>query len=307
MVSRYGIFCRAAENGSFTQTAEEIGYTQSAVSQSVKSLEQELDTSLFHRKKTGLTLTADGRQYYPYIQAIFAAEQALDRKREEMHKLEHNVIRIGCFNSVSRFLLPALMKKFKSHYPQVEFVLQHGNCDTIPEWIAGGTVDFGFVNTAWIFGHPDERCTAAVSPESLHIIPLFRDEIQAILPEAHPLAAKENIPLAQLAEYPFLMLNEGSYVPMEHVFREQNLSPKIEYNFSDDYTILNMVSEGFGVSAIYHLFLSGVSTDLAIRPIAERPGRTLALCFNNLETMPKAARTFVKYIEKNISDIIDAP
>ncbi len=309
MLSRYGIFCRAAENGSFTRTAEEIGYTQSAVSQSVKSLEQELDTALFHRKKDGLTLTADGQQYYPYIQAVYAAEQALLRKHTEMQGLEHNVIRIGCFASVSRVILPALMKKFKDRYPQAEFLLQQGNSETIPEWIASGAVDFGFINTSWICGDSRQSgSAAAASSESLQLMPLFRDEIQAILPKAHPLTAEKEVSLAQLAEYPFLMLNEGSYDSMEHFFHEQNLSPKIEYNLSDDYTILSMVSEGFGISAIYHLFLSGVgiSTDLAVRPIAEHPSRTLAICFSNWKTMPKAARTFVRFIEKNIGEIADA-
>lgn len=307
MLSRYGIFCRAAENGSFTRTAEEIGYTQSAVSQSVKSLEQELDTALFHRRKDGLTLTLDGQQYYPYIQAIYAAEQALQRKQSEMHGLEQNTIRIACFASVSRSLLPALMKEFKSRYPLVEFLLQQGTSDMTLQWIADGTVDFGFVNTAWLCeSHDQSGRPGEISPEKLQTIPLFYDEICAVLPQNHPLTAQNEIPLASLAAYPFIMLDEGSLVPMERVFHDNHLFPKIEYTLSDDYTILSMVNEGFGISAVYHLLLSSINTDLAVRSIAEHPGRTLALCFNNWETMPKAARTFVKFIQKNIDALIAA-
>lgn len=79
---------------------------------------------------------------------------------------------------------------------------------------------------------------------------------------------------------------------------------EMNHTLSDDYTILNMVDEGFGISAVYHLLLSNINTDLAVRSVAEHPGHTLALCYNNWEIMPKAARTFVKFIEENIDVLI---
>ena len=81
MISRYEIFCKVMENGSFTKTAEELGYSQSAVSQAVRTLEQETETVLIDRKKDGIGLTADGEQYLPYFQQIYQAEKNLERKR----------------------------------------------------------------------------------------------------------------------------------------------------------------------------------------------------------------------------------
>ena len=54
------------------KVAKEVGYSQSAISQSIKALEQELGTILIDRKKEGITLTDDGKSFYPYIQAIFS-------------------------------------------------------------------------------------------------------------------------------------------------------------------------------------------------------------------------------------------
>ena len=65
MISRYGIFCKIIENGSFTKTAELLGYSQSAVSQTVKALEQETGTTLIDRRKDGTLLTADGAAFLP--------------------------------------------------------------------------------------------------------------------------------------------------------------------------------------------------------------------------------------------------
>lgn len=84
MISRYGIFCKIIETGSFTKTAELLGYSQSAVSQTIKALEQETGTTLINRRKDGTLLTVDGAAYLPYFQQIYQAEEALERKEREM-------------------------------------------------------------------------------------------------------------------------------------------------------------------------------------------------------------------------------
>ena len=114
MISRYGIFCKVAELGSFTRAAESCGYSQSAISQNIKALEQETGVSLLSRRKDGVQLTADGRDFFPYLQAVWQAEQALERRRQETMGLKNSVIRIGTFTSVSRNLLPPKMKAFEA-------------------------------------------------------------------------------------------------------------------------------------------------------------------------------------------------
>ena len=79
MISRYGIFCKIIETGSFTKTAELLGYSQSAVSQTIKALEQETGTTLINRRKDGMLLTVDGAAYLPYFQQIYQAEEALSQ------------------------------------------------------------------------------------------------------------------------------------------------------------------------------------------------------------------------------------
>ena len=122
ITSKYSIFCRAAELKSFTGAARELGYSQSAVSQIIKGLEEELGTRLITRSRGTFELTADGREYYPYFEAISKAEEALARRQREISGMENATIRVASFTSVSRELLPELMKGFKESHPGVDFV-----------------------------------------------------------------------------------------------------------------------------------------------------------------------------------------
>lgn len=281
MISKYGIFCKAIELGSFTKVAEEIGYSQSAISQSIKSLEAELGTTLVSREKGGILLTVDGQAYLPYLQEIYSAEQALERKHAEMQGLENNLIRIGTYTSISRFYLPQVMKAFKEKYPSVKFELHQGDYDDINQQIKNRQVDFGF--------------TTPIASEGLTIKTFYEQELVAILPKEHPLAAKSAVTLADLAAEPFIIDDEGKFSLPLHFFAEAGLVPNIEFHLYDNDSIIIMVEQGLGVSIIDRVFLTDTNADIAIRDIVEKPTRTLSACWNSWETMPLAARKFLKF------------
>lgn len=284
MNSKYDIFCKVIEMESFTKAAAYLKYSQSAVSQTVKSLEQECGTILVNRKKDGITLTQDGEQYLPYIQEIANAEASLEQKKQEMLGLKNSTIRIGTFTSVSRNILPGLMKKFKEKYPSVNFVLLQGEYTSIEKWIKDGSIEFGFVNAD------------AVSDIELAV--LYQDEMMAVLPLSHPLASKEQIALSDLAKEPFILLDEGEYsLPME-AFAKAGLKPDIEYKVYDDYSILAMVRKGLGVSMMYRMVVEGFETGLHIKPIMEKAERKVAIGWRNWETMPLSARRFIEFLQK---------
>lgn len=67
-MNKYSIFVKIVELGSFTKAAHSLGYTQSGISQIVKSLENELSTKLLFRSKSGIKLTPDGQRLFPYIE-----------------------------------------------------------------------------------------------------------------------------------------------------------------------------------------------------------------------------------------------
>ena len=121
MASRYQIVCMVVDRGSLKGAADELGYTQSAVSQAVKALERELGTTLIERGKQGVSLTRDGKQYLPYLRQIVTAEAELEGKRQELLGLSSTDIRIATFTNVSRTVLPRVIRDFGTLHPGVRF------------------------------------------------------------------------------------------------------------------------------------------------------------------------------------------
>ena len=285
MISRYGIFCRVVEQGSFTRAAEELGYSQNAVSQNVRALEQETGVTLLSRRKDGVQLTQDGQEFYPYIQSIFQAEQALERKRQETMGLQNSLIRIGTFTSVSRNLLPPMMKRFKEKYPDVRFVLRQGEYTSIPQWIRQGEIDFGFVNQDAV--------------EGMETRLLYEDHMLAVLPQGHRLEKKSSLTLRDISTEPLILLDEGKHSVLLDAFHSAGLTPNLAYEVYDDYSILSMVRQGLGISVLYEKVVAGFEQGLSLRPIQESPRRRVALSWLSWDTMPYAARRFAEFLMEN--------
>lgn len=282
MLSKYDIFCKVVEHSGFTKAANAIQYSQSAVSQTVKNLEQELGLTLLTRGKEGIHLTADGEAIFPYIQAIANAEDALARRQREMQGLKGSVIRIGTFTSVSRTLLPGWMIAFKRSHPGVRFVLEQGEYTTISEWVKNGTVDFGFVNMD-------------AAPEMEGRL-LYADEMCAVMPPDHVLTRQSAVSLADLSREALILLDEGEFNVPLRAFDAAGIAPQIEYEVFDDYTIIAMIEKKLGISIMYERVLAGYATTVVTRPIEEDLSRRVGIVWNNWDTMPIAARSFVEFI-----------
>lgn len=281
-MNRYEVFVKVTESGSFTRAAEELGYTQSAVSQMVHTLEEELCTVLLRREKGGVTLSADGEQYLPYIRSICSAHRELRVKYDEMQGLLGGNIRVGTFTSVSRSWLPKLMNEFKALYPYVHFDLRQSDYRGIEEWISEGTVDFGFT------------CYSEV--KGLVVTPLRKDEMLAALPPGHPLARHERVTLEALSREPLILLDEGEFSVALDAFRRSGLTPDIHYRVTDDYTVISMVEQGLGVSILYELVLKNENRRLTALHIEPPVERTTALAYRNKRTLSVAARRFIDFV-----------
>ncbi|MCE5285333.1 MAG: LysR family transcriptional regulator [Pelosinus sp.] len=281
-MNRYSAFILIIETGSFTKAAEELGYTQSAISQMVRSLEEELSTKLLLRSRSGITLTPDGEELLPYIRKLYNSYRELIEKRKEMQGLQGGLIRIGTFTSVSCHWLPKLMKDFKEQYPTVNFELHQGEYTSIAQWVKEGSVDFGFVN-------PD-----AVS--DLTTIALGQDEMLAILPSNHPLVSHEKVSLEELSSEPFILLNEGELSEPLEFFKQNNIQPNIQYRVIDDYTIMSMIENGLGISILPKLVLNRTNYHIITKEISPPIIRTIGIAFKNKKALPIASRYFIDFI-----------
>ena len=285
-MTKYDAFIKIIETGSFSKAALELGYTQSAISQMIHSLETELSTSLVIRSKKGITLTADGESYLPFIRNLSNAYNELQTKSDEMNNLHGGTIRIGAFASVSANWLPGLMKEFKKLYPNVQFKLMQGSYHTITEWLRYGSVDIGFV-----------------TPETageFESVPLYTDEMLAVLPKGHRLASQESISLADFKDEPYIFLDEGKASEPLDYFTKAGVTPNRQYHVFDDYTIMNMVEQGLGVSILPKLVLTRHCQLLELRSISPQMFRTISVAYRDKRTMPIASRYFLDFVILNL-------
>lgn len=279
---RYLALQKIIELGSFTKAADALGFTQSSISQMIASLENELSMKLLTRSRHGVRLTIEGAELYPFIERAIYRYQAILEKADEIKGLETGIIRVGTISSITCHWMPKLIKGFKKQYPNVQFLFHQGDYSLIPEWISTGAVDFGFVNPYAVSGFKTE---------------MIKDgEMLAVLPKSHPLATQKSIRLKDIAEEPYILLEEGSYSEPMNAFQAAGLTPDIRYTIHDDYAIMTMVEAGLGVSILAELILRRTSFDIVCLPIDPPIYRTLAVAYKEKDSLPIACRYFIDYL-----------
>lgn len=288
-MNRYIALQKIVELGSFSKAAASLGYTQSAMSQMIASLEDELSIKLLNRFRTGTKLTKEGAELYPHIERTIYQYLATQEKAKEIRGLETGVIRMGTLASISVHWMPGLLKTFQEQYPGVEFVIHQGDYSSIQEWIKTGAIDFGFVSPHAVTG--------------LETIILKEGAMPAVLPEGHPLAEKETVPLEALAAEPFILLEEGHYYEPLEVFRKIGVTPNVKYTVHDDYAIMTMVEAGLGVSILAELILHRTNYRLVLRPTEPAINRIVAIGYKDKNSLPMASKRFIEHLRAHIEEL----
>ncbi|QAT49269.1 LysR family transcriptional regulator [Caproiciproducens sp. NJN-50] len=287
-MERYLALMKIVETGSFTSAANDLGYTQSAVSQMIQSLESELSLQLLHRSRSGVKLTPEGKELYPYIQSAVNHYCAMIEKTKEMKGLESGLIRMGTFSSYSSQWLPAVIKQFLTLYPNVRFLLHQGDYTTIPQWVHAGEIDFGFIN-------PD-----AVS--DLETISITTGGHKAIVHPSHPLAAQKEVTLEQLAKEPFILLEMGCLSEPLEAFHKLGLEPHVKLRMHDNFSVCSMVEANVGVSILPDLALKKMNFNIVSLPTVPPITRKVGFVMKNRNILPIASKYFIDFFLKHAHD-----
>lgn len=251
------ILLKAVELGSITRAAEDMGYTQSAVSRSIADLEREWDVTLLTRNKDGVLLTAQGESLLPDVQTLCNAQRTLESQVSALHGLTRGTLRVGTFTSVSIHWLPSIMKEFLTLYPGIRFdLVSKWEFAEVEELVRRGQVDCGFL--------------ALPAGESLETAFLRRDRLLVVLPQDHPLAGAECYPIAQFTQDPYIRIHEHWDMEFSRIFQDEGLRPNIQYTVNDDFAILAMVEQGLGISILPEMVVRSSQRNVTAIPL-ERP------------------------------------
>jgi DNA-binding transcriptional LysR family regulator len=137
------IFINVVTSGHLTNVAKEMKLSQSAVSMSIKELENILGRPVFDRINKKLVLNEVGRAFYKEISPIF--KKLADIEYEFKNSENKGMIRVGASTTIVDYLMPAIICSYMSSYPDVKITLKEGNTKEIANMIKEGSIDIGFV------------------------------------------------------------------------------------------------------------------------------------------------------------------
>ena len=290
-VTKYQIYLKTVELGSFTAAARALNFTQSGVSHAIGSLEEELGVTLLVRSHGGVTPTADGRALAPYFQEMCALSHRLEQHAEDLRGLDTGLIRVATFTSVSEKWLPGMLKTFQEKYPRIEFELLPSNFNNeISDWVLHGQADCGFISLPT----PAEKY--------LDYWLLQRDQWKVIVPCDHPYADRDPFPVSALAEEPFIQLEEGDDYEIMAAFDEMGIRPNVKYIAREDRTILAMVSEGLGISLLPELMVRHSPTPIKVCHAPLHFYRTIGIGVKDKKALSNSTRLFVDYVRTWVAE-----
>jgi len=288
-LTRYYVFLKVVETGSFTRAAQELDYTQSAVSRMILDLEKEWRGELLHRSRTGVALSSAGERILPLVRTIVADWEELNFTVNELHGLHTGLVRVGTFTSVANMWIPSLLVSFQKLYPGIEFALMNSeNYSEIEDWIQHGKVDCGFVNLPAV--------------TDLQVSFLKRDTLVAVLPPEHPLAGSEVFPIARLQDEPFIKLKEDTDNELSNFLAHLSRMPKVRYEVNSDHMILSMVESGLGISVMHSLLADMDRYNVVWKRFDLQQHRDIGIATARSAKLSSAAKLFVAHVREQISE-----
>ena len=137
------IFLNVVASGHLTNVAKEMKLSQSAISMSIKELENILGRPVFDRINKKLVLNEVGRAFHKEIDPIF--KKLTDIEYEFKNSENKGMIRVGASTTIVDYLMPSIICSYMSAYPDVKITLKEGNTQEITQMIQEGSIDVGFV------------------------------------------------------------------------------------------------------------------------------------------------------------------
>lgn len=281
-ISKFETLAKVCELGSLTKAAEVLGCTQSAVSHTINSLEEQFGFAILTRSRAGVKLTDDGQRIMPSVRGILNYYEQLNQTVSAIRGLDFGTVRIGAFTSVAVHWLPGVIKEFQQDYPNVDIKLLNGDYHDVEKWLTEGSVDLGFVNL----------------PTSLNCecIALMEDRLLAILPPDHKFASYPKFPLVECETEAFITLLETSNHDANKALSAAGIKPNIKFSTKDDYAIIAMVEQGLGISIMPELLLRGRHDNVAVKELVPPSKRTIGLAIGETSRQSPATRKFADYI-----------
>ena len=284
------VFCDLAETESFTKAAQINGVTQSAVSQTISSLERQFKSLLIERSKKNFRLTAEGEVLYDYSKQILQMHDALHSKLQEIKEIISGNIRVATIYSIGLHVLPPYLKKFLKGFPTVNVHVEYRRPNQVYEDVLGNVVDMGLV------AYPSRD-------NKLEIVPLRKDPLVLVCHPLHPFAKLKTIKLKGIAGQKFIGFEPDipTRKALDRILRENGVEVQTVMEFDNIETVKRAVEIDAGISIVPHSTISQEISKQTLAAVHLDEGeffRPLAAIYKKNKVLSPAMRQFISVLKE---------
>ncbi|HUA21290.1 MAG TPA: LysR family transcriptional regulator [Bryobacteraceae bacterium] len=272
---------------SFSKAAQTCYRTQPAISAQVRQLEQELNTTLFERLGTKISLTTAGRIFAEYAEQILELRRRAQDTINELDRVPRGELVIAANEATCIYVLPSVFSEYKKKFPNVQLSVDRAYGSRVVEAVLENLADFGITQLP-------------VQEKKLQVARIHSDEIVLLLPAKHPLAARKCVTARDLIGQPLLLPKSGTTRARLNSWLEA-VEDEIQISMELDSTemIKRFVMAGLGCSflAASNCREEAAAGRLWAVPLGPDPMvRKVGLIYRKDKALSKAALGFIQVI-----------
>ncbi|MEV5412021.1 LysR family transcriptional regulator [Thermopolyspora sp. NPDC052614] len=263
-IRRLSLICEFARRGSIAATAAALGYTPSAVSQQLATLEREAGTALLDRTSRSAELTEAGRRLVAHAERILALVEEAESDLSAHASTPSGRVVVTAFPTAAVAFAPAVARALRRHRELTLRLRQSRSGRGIRE-VQSGEVDIALV---------DDWYGRSRTQENLQVFPLLRDPLVLVVPRRHPMADPQvPLDLYALRDEPWMATPDGepSRLAVDRLLADVGGAQPVAWEFEGLSTILGLVAKGLGIAAVPALALAAGVRGIAVRALPGSP------------------------------------
>lgn len=287
-LSQLEVFLAVARERKFSRAADKLFRTQSAVSQTIRKLEDELGEALFDRSSREGVLTDAGKVLYEYAEKLINLRTEASESLTELRELQKGKLVIAANEFTVLYLLPVLAE-FRRLHPMIKITVERALSSNIPDAVLQYNVEFGVVSY-----EPQEA--------SLSSVVVFHDELVFVVPPKHPLASASQVSIRQLGAESFVahIVSSPYREKVIQLFKSHKTPLHMDLELPTLQAIKRFVAMGNGVAFVPEISVEteiarGELVRIAVKELQLK--RKLRLIYRKDANLSHAARAFLKVAE----------
>ena len=282
----YRVFYETARHSSFSKAARELYISQSAISQCIHQLENDLSTQLFIRSRRGVSLTREGLLLFQKIESAMLSIEQGETLLARLHHLDSGSLTIGAADTITGHYLLPYLEKFHEKYPNIRIEMANSYSSRMLQLVKQGETELAFVNLP-------------VSDDELCIEPCLKIHDIFVCGAEHNI--KPSYTMEEIANEPLILLETKStsrrFVDEQFLKNDIRLAPQIEIASHD--LLLMFASIHLGVSCVIREFSkesleSGAVCEMNLNP--PLPHRSIGCAYLKHNPLSKPAQAFLELI-----------